>query len=63
VPYTVTSVPIGPEVGENEVIVGASLIVVTVKTWSLLIWIVAVITVILPVLAPAGTFVEIVVMF
>ena len=53
VPLIVTDVPTGPDVGENEVIVGAP--VVTVKLLELVAVPAGVVTEILPVVAPLGT--------
>ncbi len=53
VPVIVTDVPTGPEVGENDVIVGAA--AVTVNVPELVADPPGVVTVILPVVAPVGT--------
>jgi hypothetical protein len=58
VPLMVTEVPIGPLVGENEVMVGSP---VTVKLLELVAVPAEVVTLILPVVAPEGTFVVILV--
>jgi hypothetical protein len=56
VPLIVTDVPTGPLVGENEEIVGAGTVVeVTVKTEELVAVPSGVVTLIGPVVAPAGT--------
>jgi hypothetical protein len=57
VPVIVTAVPVLPLVGENDVIVGAG--TVTVKFLALVAVPPGVVTVILPVVAPVGTFVSI----
>jgi hypothetical protein len=57
VPVIVTAVPVLPLVGENEEIVGAG--TVTVKFVALVAVPPGVVTVILPVVAPVGTFVSI----
>lgn len=57
VPVMVTVVPTGPEVGVNEVIVGAG--VVTVKLLVLVAVLPATVTEIVPVVAPMGTVVAI----
>src|SRR5437773_2395494 len=54
VPLIVTEVPTGPEAGENEPMVGA-VWVVTVKLVELVAVPPGVVTLILPVVAPAGT--------
>jgi hypothetical protein len=56
VPVIVTAVPVLPLVGENEEIVGAG--TVTVKFAALVAVPLGVVTVILPVVAPVGTFVS-----
>jgi hypothetical protein len=55
VPVMTTEVPTGPEVGTNEVIVGAAAAPVTVKSWLLVAVPLGVVTVIRPVVAPVGT--------
>jgi hypothetical protein len=59
VPLIVTEVPTGPLDGENEEIVGAADVVVTVKFVALVAVPLAVFTVIGPVVAPVGTSVPI----
>jgi hypothetical protein len=59
VPLMVTEVPTGPLDGENEEIVGAPAVVVTVKFVALVAVPLVVFTVIGPVVAPVGTFVTI----
>jgi hypothetical protein len=54
VPSITTSAPTGPEVGENDVIVGAPA-AVTVKFWALVPVPPGVVTLIFPVVAPEGT--------
>jgi hypothetical protein len=53
VPLIVTEVPTGPDIGENDEIVG--LAVVTVNLWALVAVPPGVVTEILPVVAPEGT--------
>ncbi|AKQ47102.1 hypothetical protein TH63_17985 [Rufibacter radiotolerans] len=54
VPFTVTTVPIGPEVGSMELMVGAGIMV---KSFALeVVSLLLTLTVILPVTAPEGTF-------
>jgi hypothetical protein len=60
VPVMVTVVPIGPEVGAKEIIVGVA-IVVTVKLFALVAVLPATVTEIVPVVAPVGTVVVILV--
>lgn len=55
VPVMTTEVPTGPEVGANEVIVGAAAGPVTVKSWLLVAVPLGVVTVIRPVVALFGT--------
>ncbi len=55
VPVIVTVVPTGPKVGENEVIVGAPAVDVTLKPWELQSLPPGVVTQIFPVVAPLGT--------
>jgi hypothetical protein len=55
VPVMTTDVPTGPEVGTNEVIVGAAGAPVTVKSWLLVAVPLGVVTLIRPVVAPLGT--------
>ena len=58
VPMIVTFVPIGPEVGVNEIMVGVGAVVI-VKSVALVAVLLATVTVIFPVVAPAGTTVVI----
>jgi hypothetical protein len=58
-PLTRTEVPTGPLFGENEEIVGAVAVVVTVKFVALVAVPPGVVTLIFPVVAPVGTFVSI----
>jgi hypothetical protein len=55
VPVITTDVPTGPEIGTNEVIVGAAAAPVTVKSWLLVAVPLGVVTLIRPVVAPFGT--------
>ncbi len=55
VPVMVTDVPTGPLVGENEEIVGAAVVVVTVKLWELQPVPLGAVTQIFPLVAPVGT--------
>ncbi len=55
VPVMTTEVPTGPEVGTNEVIVGAAAAPVTVKSWLLVAVPPGVVTLIRPVVALFGT--------